>query len=122
MNEYVKFLIDFVLSFIVVFVFYYFAMIRQYKKLDKKKVPAEVNIILRFNKIDLKKINYKKMLLMLTCVTSFIIALNLTVIYKFTNSNVLIVLITVLVSLPIALVAYDLIGKYFAKQSQEATK
>ena len=122
MNEYVKFLIDFVLSFIVVFVFYYFAMIRQYKKLDKKKVPAEVNIILRFNKIDLKKINYKKMLLMLTCVTSFIIALNLTVIYKFTKSNVLIVLITVLVSLPIALVAYDLIGKYFAKQSQEATK
>ena len=122
MNEYVKFLIDFVLSFIVVFVFYYFAMIRQYKKLDKKKVPAEVNIILRFNKINLKKINYKKMLLMLTCVTSFIIALNLTVIYKFTKSNVLIVLITVLVSLPIALVAYDLIGKYFAKQSQEATK
>ena len=122
MNEYVKFLIEFVISFAVVFIFYYFAMIKQYNKLDKKKVPAEVNIILRFNKIDLKKINYKKMLIMLACVTSFIIAINLTVIYKFTNSNVLIVLITVLVSLPIALVAYDLIGKYFAKQSKLTTK
>jgi hypothetical protein len=97
-------------------------MIRQYKNLDKKKVPAEVNIILRYNKIDLKKIDYKKMLIMLACVTSFIIAINLTVIYKFTSANILIIAITVLVSLPIALVSYDLIGRYFAKQSKQKTK
>lgn len=122
MNEYLKFLLEFVISFVIVFIFYYFAMIRQYKKLDKKKVPAEVNIILRFNKIDLKKIDYKKMLIMLACVTSFIIAINLTVIYKFTSANILIIVITVLVSLPIALVCYDLIGRYFAKQSKQNTK
>lgn len=122
MNEYLKFLLEFIMSFIVVFIFYYFAMIRQYKNLDKKKVPAEVNIILRYNKIDLKKIDYKKMLIMLACVTSFIIAINLTVIYKFTSANILIIAITVLVSLPIALVSYDLIGRYFAKQSKQKTK
>lgn len=122
MNEYLKFVLDFIMSFIIVFIFYYFAMIRQYKKIEKKKVPAEVNIILKYNKIDLKKIDYKKMLIMLACVTSFIIAINLTVIYKFTSSNILIIVITVLVSLPIALVSYDLIGKYFAKQSKQKTK
>ncbi len=119
MNEYVKFLIEFAISFVVVFIFYYFTTIRQYKKLDKKKVPVEVNLILRYNKIDLKKINYKNMLIMVACVTSFIIALILTVLYRFTNSNVLIAIITILVSLPIALVAYDLIGRHFAKQSQQ---
>ncbi len=122
MNEYVKFLIEFVISFVVVFIFYYFAMIRQHKKLKKNKVPAEVNIILRYHKIDLEKIDYKKMLIMLSCVTSFIIALILTVLYKLTSSNLLIAVITVLVSLPIALVAYDLIGKYFEKQSKQNTK
>ena len=118
MNEYLRFLIDFVLSFIVVFIIYYFALIRQNKKLEKKKVPAEVNLILRYHKINLEKINYKLMLILITCVTSFIIALNITVIYKFTNSNIVIILVTVLVSLPIALVCYDLIGKHFEKQSK----
>ena len=89
-----------------------------YVKLEKKKVPAEVNLILRYHKINLEKINYKLMLILITCVTSFIIALNITVIYKFTNSNIVIILVTVLVSLPIALVCYDLIGKHFEKQSK----
>ena len=122
MNEYLKFIIEFVVAYILVFIFYYFAMIRQYKKLDKKKVPTEVNIILRYHDIKLDKINYKLMLIMLSCVTSFIIALILTVVYRFTNSNILIAVVTVLVSLPIALVAYDLIGKYFEKQSKQNTK
>ena len=122
MNEYLKFLIEFVVAFIIVFIFYYFALIRQYKKLDKKKVPTEVNLILRFRDINLEKINYKLMLILLSCVTSFIIALIITVIYKFTSSNIVIILVTVLVSLPIALVCYDLIGKYFEKQSKQKTK
>jgi hypothetical protein len=122
MNEYLKFLIEFVIAFLVVFIFYYFVTIKQYKKIKKKKVPTEVNLILRFHDIKIEKINYKKMLIMIACVTSFIIAINLTVIYKFTNSNIVIILVTVLVSLPIALVAYDMIGKHFEKQSKQNTK
>ena len=122
MNEYLKFLIEFVIAFLVVFIFYYFVTIKQYKKIKKKKVPTEVNLILRFHDIKIEKINYKKMLIMIACVTSFIIAINLTVIYKFTNSNIVIILVTVLVSLPIALVAYDMIGKHFEKQSKQNIK
>ena len=122
MNEYLKFLIEFVIAFLVVFIFYYFVTIKQYKKIKKKKVPTEVNLILRFHDIKIEKINYKKMLIMIACVTSFIIAINLTVIYKFTNSNIVIILVTVLVSLPIALVAYDMIGKLFEKQSKQNIK
>ena len=122
MNEYLKFLIEFVVTFIIVFVFYYFALIRQHKKLDSKKVPTEVNLILRFHDIKLEKINYKLMLILIACVTSFIIALNITVIYKFTNSNIVIILVTVLVSLPIALVCYDIIKKKKKKQSKQNTK
>ena len=122
MNEYLKFLIEFVIAFLVVFIFYYFVTIKQYKKIKKKKVPTEVNLILRFHDIKIEKINYKRMLIMIACVTSFIIAINLTVIYKFTNSNIVIILVTVLVSLPIALVAYDMIGKHFEKQSKQNTK
>ena len=122
MNEYLKFLIEFVIAFLVVFIFYYFVTIKQYKKIKKKKVPTEVNLILRFHDIKIEKINYKRMLIMIACVTSFIIAINLTVIYKFTNSNIVIILVTVLVSLPIALVAYDMIGKHFEKQSKQNIK
>ena len=122
MNEYLKFLIEFVIAFLVVFIFYYFVTIKQYEKIKKNKVPTEVNLILRFHDIKIEKINYKKMLIMISCVTSFIIAINLTVIYKFTNSNIVIILVTVLVSLPIALVAYDMIGKHFEKQSKQNTK
>ena len=122
MNEYVKFLIEFVVAFIAVFIFYYFAMIRHYKTLKKDKVPTEVNIILRYHDIKLDKINYKLMLILLSCITSFILALILTVLYRFTSSNVIIVIVTVLISLPIVLVLYDLVGRYFEKQSKQKTK
>ena len=122
MNDLLKFLIEFIIIFAVGFTFYYFVLIRQNKKLDEKKVPTEVNIILRYHKIDLKKINYKSLLMCVSIVTSLILSLIVNVAFHFMNNNILVVIVTLIASLPIALVAYDIIGRYFEKKSQELTK
>lgn len=122
MNDLLKFLIEFIIIFAVGFTFYYFVLIRQNKKLDEKKVPTEVNIILRYHKIDLKKINYKSLLMCVSIVTSLILSLIVNVAFHFMNNNILVVIVTLIASLPIALVAYDIIGRCFEKKSQELTK
>ncbi len=120
MKEIIKFLIEFVITFGITFIFYYFVLIRQYKKLNEKKVPTEVNIILRFHKIDLKKINYKAMLISLALITSFVISFILTVVYRFFKSNILITVVSLVISIPIALTGYDMVGRYFEKKSKNA--
>ena len=46
-----KILIEFIVTFCFIYAFYYFFVIRKYRK-DNKMIPIEVNIILTKNKID----------------------------------------------------------------------
>ena len=51
-----KILIEFIITFCLIYTFYYFFVIRKYR-IDNHNIPIEVNIILVKNKIDSKKIN-----------------------------------------------------------------
>jgi len=119
MNDLVKFFVEFIITFTVAFVFYYFVLIKQHKKVDEKKVPTEINIILKYHKIDLKKINYKSLLTSVSIVTSLILSIVVNIVFHFMNNNILVVIITIVVSLPIALMAYDIIGRIYEKRSNE---
>ena len=122
MNDLLKFFIELLIIFGVAFIFYYFVLIKQYKKLDEKKVPTEINIILRYHKIDLKLINYKSLLMSIAIVTSSILSIIISIAFHFMNNNILVVIITLIVSLPIALVSYDIIGRIYEKKSRELEK
>jgi len=122
MSELLKFVIELVIAFVVAFIFYYFVLIKQSKKLDEKKVPTEINLILRYHKMDLKMINYEALLKCVSIVTSLILSIIINIVFHFMNSNILVVIVTLIVSLPITLVAYDMIGRYFEKQAKEKKK
>jgi peptidoglycan/LPS O-acetylase OafA/YrhL len=119
MNDLLKFFIEFIVTFAVAFTFYYFVLIKQHKKIDEKKVPTEINIILKYHKIELKKINYKSLLVSVSIVTSLILSIIINIVFHFMHNNILVVIITLIVSLPIALVAYDIIGRIYEKKSNE---
>ena len=116
----VKVLIEFVVSFIIVYLFYYFFIIKKCKK-NKKIVPAEVNIILSLYKIDPDKIDLYQMIKVVSIVTTFIIALIITIISVFFNNTIIIIIFGTLISVLIAIIIYRIIGKHYEKISMKKT-
>ena len=55
-----RYVFEYVIVFLLVFVINYFLFIRKKKRYNKKKVPVELAYLLLVYKIDVKKINYKR--------------------------------------------------------------
>lgn len=111
-----KVLIEFLVTFIVIYLFYYFFIIRKCKK-NKNIVPAEVNLILSIYKIDVKKINVYEMIKVVSLVTTMILALIITIISEFFDSTIILLFFGTVISVLIAIIIYRIIGRYYEKQS-----
>lgn len=119
MKEFIGFFIEFTLTFLVVYLIYFLVVIRKNKKYDPNYVPVEVNLILMKHKIDIKKINYKKMLVWISLISSFNIALVVTVVFNCVNNIYLGILFSLLIVIPFSLIGYNTIGQYFEKNSSK---
>ncbi len=111
-----KVLLEFIITFIIVYAFYYFFIIKKCKK-NKKTVPAEVNIILSLYQIDYKKIDILKMTKVVSLVTTAIIAIIVTLIDTFFNSTIIVLLFGTILSVVVAIICYRMIGKHYKKIS-----
>ena len=119
MNGILGFFIEFFITFGIVYLIYYFVMIRKNNVYDANRVPVEINFILMCHKIDIKKINYKKMLLLVSLVSSFDIALIVTIVFRKISGVYLGMFISLLIIIPVSLIGYNFIGNYFAKNSDK---
>ena len=113
----VKVLIEFVITFVVIYLVYYLLVIKKCKK-NKKIVPAEVNIILMFHKIDTNKINIYQMVKVVSLVTTIIISIIITLISCFFDNTIILLVFGTLISLVVAVICYRIIGNYYEKQSK----
>lgn len=122
MNDIVKFLIEFGVMFIVVFLIYYFFIIRKCKK-QKNYVPAEVNLIIIRYEINPKKIDLYKMVKVTSFVSVLIITFTVCVISSlFNNAKILSIIISSIASILISIICYGFIGKYYKKKSDNVEK
>ncbi len=120
--------------FLIVFLLYYFRLVRKelnkdkpkkpkkiLKKRKKKKekesnkdLPIEIEYLVVRYKIDLTKIPYKKFLYVIALVSSFDIALLVTIV-SFINGFILQLLASFVLAIVLILVSFHLIGTYFKK-------
>ena len=75
----------FLLSFIFVFLLYQLFIVRRAKRIKKPKEPFEVTYLVSKYKLDLKKVNYNRLLRVISIVSSFDIALVVSIIMLFDN-------------------------------------
>ena len=116
-----KVLIEFVATFIIIYLIYYLVVIRKNKK-NKKMVSSEVNLILMFYKIDPKKIDIHQMVKVVSLVTTLILSLIITAISVFFDSTIIILIFGALISIVVAIICYRIIGRYYEKKSREIKK
>lgn len=134
-------MLGFVLTTIVTYIIYYLFIIRKYdasgkrivkvkkgkkdkngkikkqKEVDQAKYPAEVELFIYKYKVDLKKVNFRAMVKLLGFVCSLDVAFIVTVLSYINTDNTLILLgIGALLVIPVILISFSLLGKYFKKK------
>lgn len=113
--EFLKIGIEFLITFGLVFTFYYFFSIKKYKE-DSKNIPIEVNLVLIKGKINPKQINMQKLIKAVCLITSFIIAISITLMSILSNNIIISIIVGVSLSVVLAIVTYGIIGKYYQKK------
>ncbi len=113
-----KGLIEFAITFIIIYIIYYFLVIRKCKK-DKKMVSAEVSIIIVMHKIDIKKVDTYQMVKVVSLITTLILSTTITLISLFFNNTIISLIFGTLISLILAVIFYRMIGNYYKKKSME---
>ena len=108
-------LILFILTFLFVFVIYELFLIRKAKKDKRRKKPVEVNYLLGKYNLDLDKLNYKRLLNIISAVSAFDISLVVTIV-SLLDSFYLQLLIGFVLIMLLIIVSYDILGKIYKKK------
>ena len=112
-----EFLFNFILIFIIVYISFYLVSVRKARK-NSKRVPVEVQYLLIRYQIDLKKIRYKKFVNSVALVGSFDIALVGSIVL-FVKGILFQLFFGFILFVPIILISFKLLGKYYQKKSKE---
>lgn len=107
--------IVFLLTFVVVFLIYELILVRKHKKGKSDKRPVEVTYLLNRYNLNLKKVNYKKLLNIVSLVSSFDIAVVVTVM-GLTDNFLLEILIGCFLTIILILSSYSIVGKIYQKK------
>lgn len=111
-----KEIIYFILTFLIIYMIYYFASIRKVKK-NKKKIPVEIQYLILCYHIDIKKIPYLNFMNTVAIVGSFDIALVATLV-SLIDGIIWQLLFGFVFVVPVIVISFMLVGKYY-KNYQE---
>ncbi len=104
-------LLGFIISFLIVYLFYLFTVVLQTKKYEKFKKSNQVMYFVKKYKINVNKLNMKKFTNILGLTNSLIISIAFTMTYLVDNL-ILQLLIGLIVLIPLIFIFYSLIGNY----------
>ena len=111
-----KEIIYFIITFLIVYLIYYFASIRKAKQ-DKNKLPIEVQYLILCYELDIKKIPYRNFLNTIAIVASFDVALTVTLV-SLIKEIVWQILFGFVFIVPIIVISFTLVGKYYKKYQE----
>ena len=115
MDKLIQEFILFIISFIIVFVLYQIFIIRKAKRKKNPKEPIEVSYLVNKYKLDLEKVNYKKLLRVISIVSSFDIALVVALILLF-KSFIVEIVVGFIAMLIIIFISYHLVYLVYKKK------
>ena len=119
------YILFFLVSFLLIYLFYLVFVINKEKALNRMKKSKDVLILSKIGNINIEKVNFKRLVRLLSITNSFIISTIATVILvidRFISNFYLWVLVTVFTSIilliPMILIFYKLIGKKINKEGR----
>ncbi|MBQ6405188.1 MAG: hypothetical protein IJJ63_03930 [Bacilli bacterium] len=110
----------FLLTFLLVLVIYELFIVRKYRRndIDKKeneKDPFEILYLVKRYNLDMRKVSYNQLLQLVALVSSFDIALIVSIITRF-ESFLLILLVGIILTFIVIIVSYHFIYLFYKKK------
>ncbi|MEG2322019.1 MAG: hypothetical protein RSB71_00820 [Bacilli bacterium] len=113
-----KYLVFFLIGFVIVYLFYLFTVILQTKRMSKFKKSNQVIFFVKKYGLDVDKLNMKKFTNLLGLTNSFIVATAFTATLLVDNF-ILGMVVGLIVLVPLMLFCYYLLGNYFKKEGKK---
>lgn len=98
----------------MVYLFYY--VIPKNKKYDENKVPTELVYLIKKYRLDMKKINFKKIMNQIGIASAFDIAFTATFIFMFVKNIYLSVILGGAMIIPLIIITFNVIGNIYKKK------
>lgn len=110
----------FLLTFLLVLVIYELFIVRKYRRNDKdkkenEKDPFEILYLVKRYNLDMRKVSYNQLLQLVALVSSFDIALIVSIITRF-KSFLLILLVGIILTFIVIIVSYHFIYLFYKKK------
>lgn len=118
MEELLIFIFTFLIVFTVYLIFIYIPNKRRNaKKINLEKQPMEIKLLVNMYKIDLKKANYNRLLMLICFISSIDIALIVSLVMM-VNSFLLEIFIGLFSALVLIFLSYYPVGLYYKKRGK----
>ena len=115
MKEILNILLDFIISYTLIFILYYFFFVFKKTKYNKKKVPVEYYYLVRVYGLDEKKINYKKFLY----TSAIIIALTYVIVFHLLDNWLWQLLCSIILIILLIIIMYAILGRHYQKRGKK---
>ena len=115
MQEVVLFIMSFIFIFIIYELFVVLKAKKNYKNKKEKKEPVEIKYLVAKYKLDLKKVDYNKLLHVVALVSSFDMAIIVSAAMLF-ESYLLQLIVILLLIIPIILGSYHIVYLFYKKK------
>lgn len=123
MKEILNIMLEYIISYALVFLLYYLLFIRKKTKYNKNKVPVEYYYVISLYGLKEKDIDYKKFMYMTLFVNTFIIVTTYIIVFKLLDNWIWMVICGIVIIILLIVICYGIIGRYYQnKQKIERRK
>lgn len=119
MKEILNILLDFIISYTIIFILYYLFFIFKKTKYNKKKIPVEYYYLVRVYHLDEKKINYKNFLYTSALINTFIISITYVIVFNLVNKTIWQLLCGIVIMILLIIIMYGILGRYYKKRGKK---
>jgi len=119
MKEVSNVLLEYVITYILVFILYLLFFVRKKTKYNKNKVPVEYYYLTNLYGISKKEINYKKFIYMTAFINTFIIVTTYIITAHLLHNWIWRLLIGVIIIALLIIICYGLLGRYYQKRGNK---
>lgn len=119
MKEVLNILLEFLISYIVVFILYWLLFVRKKTKYNKNRVPVEYYYLISLYRLDQKNINYKKFVYISALINTFIIVFTYMIISRLLSKWILQLLIGIVIIILLIIICYGILGRIYQKKGMK---
>lgn len=118
MKEILNIMLEYIISYALVFLLYYLLFIRKKTKYNKNKVPVEYYYVVSLYGLKEKDIDYKKFMYMTLFVNTFIIVTTYIIVFKLLDNWIWMVICGIVIIILLIVICYGIIGRYYQKKQK----